>query len=53
MLFYEKRIKSDLILVVDENTIDFVKEMTSNPLACDGTAIPRALQQPHSCLVYP
>ena len=52
MLFYEKRIKSELSFVLDDKTIETIKQ---NPvsLVCDGTAIPRALQQVHSCLVYP
>lgn len=52
MLFYEKRVKSDLSFVLDDKTIETIKQ-TSVSLVCDGTAIPRALPQVHSCLVYP
>lgn len=44
--------KTDLSFVLDEKTIETIKQ-TSISLVCDGTAIPRALQQVHSCLVYP
>ena len=52
MLFYEKRIKSDLSLVLDDKIVDEIKNNAAS-LVCDGTAIPRALQQVHSCFVYP
>jgi hypothetical protein len=42
MLFYEKRVKSDLSFVLDVKTIETIKQ-NSVSLVCDGTAIPRAL----------
>jgi hypothetical protein len=52
MLFYEKRVKSGISFVLDDKIIETIKE-NSVSLVCDGTAIPRALQQVHTCLVYP
>jgi hypothetical protein len=38
--------------VLDDSTVETIKN-NSVSLVCDSTAIPRPLQQVHSCIVYP
>lgn len=41
MLVYEKQIKSDISIVLDQRTVEAIQQ-NSVSLACDGTTIPRA-----------